>query len=288
MNAFTDGLKLTTDSIGGVAAGIGKGLQSIEHGLNLDSKEGSKEEQASDTKKDTRDTQSEHTSTLEHDLQSDIKEDTKLEPTQPPSAPAGPANLFTTLTSGATTLLAPTTYVAKSGASLARDATSAGLSIGSKVAHSGLDISVNVATGTASLAGTALGGVVAAAAETSGVVFQPVGSGLKALEGLDRLGEQGVQAINGLSLGAVRKVSEMTTKALNMSGKVPRHIYSILWLMIFRRPPFSTLTQMASFAFRILSAASSYWAWTRRTQPMPHTCCTLSFHTPPRTAGFPP
>ena len=57
------------------------------------------------------------------------------------------------------------------------------------------------------------------AAETSGAIFEPVGSGLKAVESLTKLG-QGVEAINGLGIGAVNQVSALTLKALNMSGKV--------------------------------------------------------------------
>ena len=110
--------------------------------------------------------------------------------------------------------------VATGTASLIRNATDAGVSIGIKVAQSGLDMSADVVAGTSSLAGTALGGIVAAAAETTSTVFEPVGAGIKTLEGLNQLGMHGVEAINGLSVAAVRKVSELTREALNMDGKV--------------------------------------------------------------------
>jgi hypothetical protein len=132
--------------------------------------------------------------------------------------------LFSTITSGvtsgATWVLSPTAEALKSGATLAHDATTEGFSIGQKIAKSGLDMSSNVVTGTASFTGTALGGVVTTAAETSGALFEPVGSGLKAIEGLNKLGQQGFDGINGLGIGAVNQVSTLTLKALNMSGMV--------------------------------------------------------------------
>ncbi|KAF8578126.1 hypothetical protein K439DRAFT_1362995 [Ramaria rubella] len=100
--------------------------------------------------------------------------------------------------------------------------TNQGLSIGQNVAKSGLDMGANIVTGTASLTGTALGGVIGAAAETTDAVFLPVNAGLTTLAGLDKLGK-GFETVNGLSIGAVRKFNELTTKAvnLNMSGMTP-------------------------------------------------------------------
>jgi len=125
------------------------------------------------------------------------------------------------VTSGATWVLRPTAEALKSGATLSHDATAEGFSIGQKIAKSGLDMSSNVVTGTASFTGTALGGVVATAADTSGALFEPVGSGLKAVEGLNKLGQQGFEAINGLGIGAVNQFSMLTLKAMNMSGMTP-------------------------------------------------------------------
>jgi hypothetical protein len=128
-------------------------------------------------------------------------------------------SVTTGITSGANFIFSPTAGALTSSTTLVRDATAEGFSIGQKVAKSGLDMGTNVVTGTASFTGTALGGVISTAAETSGAVFEPVGSGLKAVQGLDKLGH-GVDAIKGLAVGAVSQVSLLTTKALNMSGKV--------------------------------------------------------------------
>lgn len=99
------------------------------------------------------------------------------------------------------------------------DITSAGFDIGKNVAKTGVNVTSNVAIGTADLAGTAVGGVVNLAAETSGKVFEPVASGLKAIDGLQGLGE-GLEYVNGLPVKAVREVGGWTVKAMNMSGKV--------------------------------------------------------------------
>jgi hypothetical protein len=139
-----------------------------------------------------------------------------------PKAAGAGGGVFNSISSGVTAVIAPTADVAKSGATLARDSTNAGISIGQKIAKSGLDMGANVATGAATFTGTALEGVIVAAAETSGAVFEPIGSGLKAIEGLDKLG-QGVETINGLSLGAIRQVGSLTAKSLNMSGMVRSH-----------------------------------------------------------------
>ncbi|KAJ7611169.1 hypothetical protein FB45DRAFT_1037506 [Roridomyces roridus] len=84
---------------------------------------------------------------------------------------------------------------------------------------SGLDFGVGVVGGTADLAGTALGGIVNTAAETSGKVLEPVGSGLKAIEGFGELGAvQGMQKINGLLVSAVQQVGSWTMQGLMVLG----------------------------------------------------------------------
>ncbi|KAJ4490009.1 hypothetical protein J3R30DRAFT_3746956 [Lentinula aciculospora] len=128
--------------------------------------------------------------------------------------------LTNTTTSGFTSGINFTSDLAKNGAQLASDAANAGVSISQTVAKSGLDMSIGVVGGTADLAGTAIGGIVNTAAETSGKVFEPVASGLKAVEGFDKLGD-GLMAINGLPVGAVKTVGKWTMTALNMSGKTP-------------------------------------------------------------------
>jgi hypothetical protein len=125
-----------------------------------------------------------------------------------------------TATSGFTTSMNFTSDLAKNGAQLASDAANAGASISQTVAKSGLDMTVGVVGGTADLAGTAIGGIVNTAAETAGKAFEPVASGLMAVEGFDKLGE-GLRAINGLPVGAVQQVGKLTMQALNMSGKTP-------------------------------------------------------------------
>ncbi|KAE9405529.1 hypothetical protein BT96DRAFT_326944 [Gymnopus androsaceus JB14] len=125
-----------------------------------------------------------------------------------------------TATSGFTSGINFTSDLAKNGAQLATDVSKAGVSISQTVAKSGLDMTVGVVGGTADLAGTAIGGIVNTAAETSGKVFEPVASGLMAVEGFDKLGE-GLRAINGLPVGAVSQVGSWTMQALNMSGKTP-------------------------------------------------------------------
>ncbi|KAJ3999719.1 hypothetical protein F5050DRAFT_851599 [Lentinula boryana] len=130
------------------------------------------------------------------------------------------STLTNTTQSGLTSGINFTSDLAKNGAQLASDTASAGASISQTVAKSGLDMSIGVVGGTADLAGTAIGGIINTAAETSGKVFEPVASGLKAVEGFDKLGD-GLMAINGLPVGAVQTVGKWTMTALNMSGKTP-------------------------------------------------------------------
>lgn len=126
----------------------------------------------------------------------------------------GVGNVFTT---GASTIINPAVDASKFSAGFIQSASSTGFSIGRQVAKTGLNVTTNVVTGTADLAGTAVGGVVTLAAETSGKVFQPVASGLKAIDGLQALGE-GLEKVNGLPLAAVNQLGTWTVKAMNMSG----------------------------------------------------------------------
>ncbi|PBK95746.1 hypothetical protein ARMGADRAFT_925197 [Armillaria gallica] len=126
-------------------------------------------------------------------------------------------NVFTT---GASTIINPAIDASKYSAGFIQNASSTGFSIGRQVAKTGLNVTTNVVTGTADLAGTAVGGVVTLAAQTSGKVFQPVASGLKAIDGLQALGE-GLEKVNGLPLAAVKQVGNWTVKAMNMSGVTP-------------------------------------------------------------------
>ncbi|KAF5355403.1 hypothetical protein D9757_012554 [Collybiopsis confluens] len=148
----------------------------------------------------------------------------------PPESSGGSGNfisnglgtLSNTATSGVTSGVNFTTTLAKSGAQLASDTASAGISISQTVAKSGLDMTIGVVSGTADLAGTAIGGIVNTAAETSGKVFEPVASGLKAVEAFDKLGvADGLRYINGLPVAAVQQVGKWSMQALNMSDKTP-------------------------------------------------------------------
>ncbi|KAJ7699300.1 hypothetical protein B0H17DRAFT_306718 [Mycena rosella] len=108
----------------------------------------------------------------------------------------------------------------QSGAGLIGDVTKSGLHIGETVARTGLDMTGSVVVGTVGLAGTAVGGVVNLAAETSGAVFEPVVAGLRSIEGLQGLADN-LEKINGLPMAAIKQVSSLTFKAMNMSGKTP-------------------------------------------------------------------
>jgi hypothetical protein len=221
MNTFTDTLKKTSGGVGkgvgGITKGVAKGLQDGGNaiGQGLPGGHDGSRDNVDRTSKAINDPMKVATSNTSRTASNTARQETDTK-----AEGGGTGGVFGSISSGVTTIFTPTADAAKSGAALARDSTFAGLSIGQKIAKSGLDMGADVATGTASLAGTALGGVVAAAAETSGAVFEPIGSGLKAIEGLDKLG-QGVEMINGLSLGAIRQVGSLTTKALNMSGMTP-------------------------------------------------------------------
>ncbi|KAK0460021.1 uncharacterized protein EV420DRAFT_246831 [Desarmillaria tabescens] len=129
----------------------------------------------------------------------------------------GVGNVFT---SGASTIVNPAFDASKYTAGFIRNTSSTGFSIGRQVAKTGLSVTTNVAIGTADLAGTAVGGVVTLAADTSRKVFEPVASGLKAIDGLQVLGE-GLEKVNGLPIAAVKQVGTWTVKAMNMSGVTP-------------------------------------------------------------------
>lgn len=139
------------------------------------------------------------------------------------------STITSTTTSGLTSGINFTSDLAKNGAQLASDTANAGVSISRTVARSGLDMSIGVVGGTADLAGTAIGGIINTAAETSGKVFEPVASGLKAVEGFDKLGD-GLMAINGLPVGAVQTVGKWTmTVSVERTISAPRSF----WLIFF-------------------------------------------------------
>ena len=227
MNTLTGALKTASDNlgqgVGKVTTGVGKGLQDGGNAVGQGLGGGHAKEGGNTSNHDSRATTAHLTdnSKLASDTTKNASRVTSDPTRQISDTSEGDKSggIFHSISSGTTAFLSPTADFAKSGVSIVRDSTSAGLSIGQKVAQSGLDFGANVATGTAAFTGTALGGVVSAAAETSGAVFEPVGSGLMAIQGLDKLG-QGIETINGLSLGAVRQVGSLTTKALTMTAMV--------------------------------------------------------------------
>ncbi|KAL1685857.1 hypothetical protein GGG16DRAFT_97456 [Schizophyllum commune] len=124
------------------------------------------------------------------------------------------------LTTGASAVVNPAVQAGQLGGQFVQSVSSAGFDIGKGVAKTGANVTTGVVKGTVDLAGTAVGGIVNTAAETSGKVFQPIASGLKAVEGLQALGE-GLEKVNGLPMAAVSQVSTLTMKAMNMSGVTP-------------------------------------------------------------------
>ncbi|KAF8184056.1 hypothetical protein K438DRAFT_2020424 [Mycena galopus ATCC 62051] len=100
---------------------------------------------------------------------------------------------------------------------------SSGLEIVAHLSKDALDLERNVVSGVTSLGGTAVGGVITAVTTTTGVVFDPVGTALKSLDGLETL-SSGLDKINGLSTKALRGIREMTEKALSLklaNGRTP-------------------------------------------------------------------
>ena len=108
----------------------------------------------------------------------------------------------------------------KAGAGFVGDIGKAGAHIGQTVAKTGVDMTGNIVLGTAGIAGTAVGGVVNMAAETSGKAFEPVVAGLRSIEGLQGLANN-LEKVNGLPMAAIQQVGSLTFKAMNMSGITP-------------------------------------------------------------------
>jgi hypothetical protein len=272
MDTLTSGLNKTGESvesgIRGITSGLSKGVQGLRNAI---SPSGSQETEGSNSgggdkaNCDSRPVDEVHSRTTTNDTSGPATGSGNAAHAAATNQTHIPGGVFferiaSGVTSGASSILAPTADALKSGATLSRDATRDGFLIGHKIAQSGLDMGSNVATGSATLAGTALGGVVEVAAETSGAVFEPVGSGLKAVEGLNKLGQGGVEAINGLSLGAVKQVGQLTMKALNMSGKVESLSFSYKLVakavVACRHPRF--LIRMRTLSLRFLT---QYVGW---------------------------
>ncbi|ESK92637.1 caleosin domain-containing protein [Moniliophthora roreri MCA 2997] len=95
-----------------------------------------------------------------------------------------------------------------------------GFQIAGNLSKNAFDLQKNVVQGVAGLGGTAIDGVVTVASATTGAVFDPIANGLKAIEGLEGLGES-VDAINGISTKALQGVASVTKEALQVAGKPP-------------------------------------------------------------------
>jgi hypothetical protein len=222
MDTLTSGLHKAGESVESgiqeITSGISKGFQGLGSAMHISGGDHDNDP------KSAGDSNNEREGTADKD-KSKPASTTAQTPAAEQSTDHGLGGTFNTITSGFTSIFTPTADVLTAGAALSRNAANDGVAIGKKIAKSGLDMGSNVVTGTATLSGTALGGVISISSDTSGAVFEPVGSGLKTIEGLDKLGK-GVEAINGLSLGAIRQVGQLTTKALHMDGKV--------WYLYFR------------------------------------------------------
>ena len=114
------------------------------------------------------------------------------------------------------TILGPVMDTGQKGVTLLQDTSSL---IEENTGDKGISSMTGFITGTADMTGVAVTSAINASIETSGKVFQPVNSGLKAVEVLESLGE-GIDNLNGLSMDAVKQVNISTRKAMNMGGTV--------------------------------------------------------------------
>ena len=114
------------------------------------------------------------------------------------------------------TILGPVMDTGQKGVTLLQDTSSL---IEENTRDKGISSMTGIITGTADMTGAAVTSAINASIETSGKVFQPVNSGLKAVEVLESLGE-GIDNLNGLSMDAVKQVNISTRKAMNMGGTV--------------------------------------------------------------------
>ena len=173
---MTSFLKSTTDFAKNTASQGAQGVASIGNTVAGTVKPDSKEEAQAPPENAQRSTEPKDTSIVEN------------QPTGN-AITSGLNTVGNAFSSGASSVWNPAVSASKAGAGFLQDIGSQGLAIGQKVAQTGADVTSNVVMGTADLAGTAVGGIITAAADTSGKVFEPVASGLKAIDGLQGLGE---------------------------------------------------------------------------------------------------
>ncbi|KAF9037841.1 hypothetical protein BDZ89DRAFT_1219708 [Hymenopellis radicata] len=148
--------------------------------------------------------------------------DTTQDTTQVPQPSPGPATRSSA--EGSQTLFGSLgkgiTDAGRQGTNLLGQGFSSGFEIAGHLSKNTLDLQKNVAASIGSIGGTAIDAVVTAASATTGAVFNPVANGLKAIEGLEGLGE-GVDQINGLSTKALQGLASATKDALAVAGKPP-------------------------------------------------------------------
>ncbi|KAI0309721.1 hypothetical protein OF83DRAFT_1071600 [Amylostereum chailletii] len=110
--------------------------------------------------------------------------------------------------------------VVQGGAGIVGTGFSNGFELAANMSKNAFDLQRSVAGGVGGIAGTAVDGVVTAASATTGAVFDPLANSLKAVEGLESLGE-GLDAINGLSVQSLQQVANATKKAIALAGQPP-------------------------------------------------------------------
>ncbi|KAG7093272.1 hypothetical protein E1B28_006955 [Marasmius oreades] len=98
--------------------------------------------------------------------------------------------------------------------------TNASMGIAGTLSKTTMDLNRNVAKGVGVIGGTAVEQVVNIASSTTDNILSPIANSLKAVEGLEALGE-GVDSINGLSTQALQGIASATKKALDTAGKTP-------------------------------------------------------------------
>ncbi|KAI0317608.1 hypothetical protein OF83DRAFT_1058384 [Amylostereum chailletii] len=110
--------------------------------------------------------------------------------------------------------------VVQGGTTFVGAGVSNGFQLAANLSKDAFDLQRNVVASVGCVAGTAVDGVVTAVSMTTGAVFDPIANSLKAIEGLEGLGE-GLDTINGLSIQALQQVAAATKKGLALAGQPP-------------------------------------------------------------------
>ncbi|KAL0581767.1 hypothetical protein V5O48_000244 [Marasmius crinis-equi] len=96
----------------------------------------------------------------------------------------------------------------------------AGADIAGSLSKASVDLNRSVVKGVGTIGGTAVDGVINVATTTTDGVLSPIANNLKAIEGLEALGE-GVDSINGISTDALQSLSKAAKGAIEAAGKTP-------------------------------------------------------------------